>query len=62
MDPHLEGSLWMSFHTQLAAEIARQLALAVGYDLAVDYAAPPEVPLTEPEAGLAARLRGGAES
>lgn len=26
MDPYLEGSLWMSFHTQLAAEIARQLA------------------------------------
>ncbi len=26
MDPYLEGSLWMSFHTQLLAEIARQLA------------------------------------
>jgi hypothetical protein len=26
MDPYLEGSLWMSFHTQLAVEIARQLA------------------------------------
>ena len=26
MDPYLEGSLWTSFHTQLAAEIARQLA------------------------------------
>jgi hypothetical protein len=26
MDPYLEGSLWMSVHTQLSAEIARQLA------------------------------------
>lgn len=26
MDPYLEGSLWMSVHTQLCAEIARQLA------------------------------------
>ncbi len=26
MDPYLEGSLWMSVHTQLAVEIARQLA------------------------------------
>ena len=25
MDPYLEGSLWMSVHTQLASEIARQL-------------------------------------
>jgi hypothetical protein len=26
MDPYLEGSLWMSVHSQLTAEIARQLA------------------------------------
>ncbi|MFL5246163.1 MAG: DUF4058 family protein [Gemmataceae bacterium] len=26
MDPYLEGSLWMSVHSQLSAEIARQLA------------------------------------
>jgi hypothetical protein len=26
MDPYLEGPLWMSVHTQLSAEIARQLA------------------------------------
>jgi hypothetical protein len=26
MDPYLEGSLWMSVHAQLSAEIARQLA------------------------------------
>ena len=26
MDPYLEGSLWMTVHTQLSAEIARQLA------------------------------------
>jgi hypothetical protein len=26
MDPYLEGSLWMSVHTQLTAQIARQLA------------------------------------
>ncbi len=26
MDPYLEGSLWTTFHAQLAAEIARQLA------------------------------------
>ena len=26
MDPYLEGSLWMSVHAQLTAEIARQLA------------------------------------
>jgi hypothetical protein len=26
MDPYLEGSLWTSIHSQLAAEIARQLA------------------------------------
>src|SRR5206468_1760424 len=26
MDPHLEGSLWMTVHTQMSAEIARQLA------------------------------------
>lgn len=26
MDPYLEGSEWMSFHTQFAVEIARQLA------------------------------------
>jgi len=26
MDPYLEGSEWMSFHTQFTAEIARQLA------------------------------------
>jgi len=26
MDPYLEGSLWMSIHAQLSAEIARQLA------------------------------------
>lgn len=26
MDPYLEGSLWISVHTQLCAEIARQLA------------------------------------
>jgi hypothetical protein len=26
LDPYLEGSLWMSVHTQLTAEIARQLA------------------------------------
>jgi hypothetical protein len=26
MDPYLEGSLWMTVHTQLTAEIARQLA------------------------------------
>jgi hypothetical protein len=26
MDPYLEGSLWISVHTQLSAEIARQLA------------------------------------
>jgi hypothetical protein len=26
MDPYLEGSLWMGVHTQLLAEIARQLA------------------------------------
>ena len=26
MDPYLEGSSWISFHTQLTAEIARQLA------------------------------------
>lgn len=26
MDPYLEGSLWMTFHAQLVAEIARQLA------------------------------------
>lgn len=26
MDPYLEGSLWSSVHTQLSAEIARQLA------------------------------------
>src|SRR5438093_10232320 len=26
MDPYLEGSLWMTIHTQLSAEIARQLA------------------------------------
>ena len=26
MDPYLEGSLWMSIHSQLTAEIARQLA------------------------------------
>lgn len=26
MDPYLEGSVWMSVHTQLSAEIARQLA------------------------------------
>lgn len=26
MDPFLEGSLWMTVHTQLSAEIARQLA------------------------------------
>jgi hypothetical protein len=26
MDPYLEGSLWMSIHTQVSAEIARQLA------------------------------------
>ena len=25
MDPYLEGSPWMSFHSQLCAEIARQL-------------------------------------
>src|SRR5581483_8193452 len=25
MDPYLEGSLWMSVHTTLAVEIARQL-------------------------------------
>ncbi len=24
MDPYLEGSLWMSIHAQLGAEIARQ--------------------------------------
>src|SRR5438105_2873888 len=26
MDPYLEGTYWMGFHTQLIAEIARQLA------------------------------------
>jgi hypothetical protein len=26
MDPYLEGPLWMTVHTQLSAEIARQLA------------------------------------
>ena len=26
MDPYLEGPLWMSIHSQLTAEIARQLA------------------------------------
>lgn len=26
MDPYLEGSLWMTIHSQLSAEIARQLA------------------------------------
>jgi hypothetical protein len=26
MDPYLEGDLWMSAHTDLCAEIARQLA------------------------------------
>jgi hypothetical protein len=26
MDPYLEGSLWMTVHTQLSAEVARQLA------------------------------------
>src|SRR4029077_2542997 len=26
MDPYLEGDLWMSVHTDLCAEIARQLA------------------------------------
>jgi hypothetical protein len=26
MDPYLEGELWTTFHTQLAAEVARQLA------------------------------------
>src|SRR5207237_2291550 len=26
MDPYLEGSLWMTVHAQLSAEIARQLA------------------------------------
>lgn len=26
MDPYLEGSLWMTVHTQLSAELARQLA------------------------------------
>lgn len=26
MDPYLEGTYWMAFHTQLIAEIARQLA------------------------------------
>ena len=26
MDPYLEGSLWSTVHTQLSAEIARQLA------------------------------------
>jgi hypothetical protein len=26
MDPYLEGDLWMTVHSQLAAEIARQLA------------------------------------
>jgi hypothetical protein len=26
MDPYLEGSEWMSFHSQFTAEIARQLA------------------------------------
>jgi hypothetical protein len=26
MNPYLEGSLWMTVHTQLSAEIARQLA------------------------------------
>jgi hypothetical protein len=26
MDPYLEGDLWISVHTDLCAEIARQLA------------------------------------
>ena len=26
MDPYLEGTYWMTFHTQMIAEIARQLA------------------------------------
>jgi Protein of unknown function (DUF4058) len=26
MDPYLEGSFWMSVHTPLAVEIARQLS------------------------------------
>jgi len=30
MDPYLEGPLWPSFHTQLCAEIARQLTPALG--------------------------------
>ena len=35
MDPYLEGSLWMSIHSQLTAEIARQLAPAAPKYLAL---------------------------
>lgn len=47
MDPYLEGSLWMTVHAQLSAEIARQLAplLRPRYlALTVEWIAPTAVP------------------
>jgi hypothetical protein len=64
MDPYLEGSEWVSVHAELSSEIARQLAPklrpkyivrtiydALNYDLSVNDAQPPEIPL-EAEAAV----------
>lgn len=69
MDPYLEGSLWMSFHTQLSAEIARQLAprlrpkyLALTTErfvMEIPDAVAIGVASTYPDVAVAATRRGG---
>src|SRR5437588_3378619 len=70
MDPYLEGSLWMSVHSQLTAEIARHLApqlrpryLALTTERFV-WSTPDEVAVTTsgiyPDLSVAATRRDGA--